>query len=57
MWTIAFILSRLDLIPSSALHSENRFQSNSEPNREGMHNKGRNSREILSCRLKDGNFL
>jgi hypothetical protein len=42
---------------SSTWHSENRFQSNSEPNRERMHNKGQNSREILSFRLKDRKFL
>jgi hypothetical protein len=42
---------------SLALHSKNRFQSNSKPNREGMHDKGRNSREILSHRPKDGKFL
>jgi hypothetical protein len=42
---------------SSTLHYENRLQSASESNREGMHSKGRSSREKPSGCPKDGEFL
>jgi hypothetical protein len=39
------------------LHAENRFQSGSKPNREGVHGKRHNFREILSCNMRMENYF
>jgi hypothetical protein len=42
---------------SSVLHAENKFQSDSEPNREGMCGERHTFREIPSFHLKDGELF